>query len=292
MRQPMYPPKMHPPMRPQIHHPIRPMQPPMGGYYGMGRKNILPKRPVVQINIGMGRPQPLFVPAPQIGLMPHGPKHLHMPGRGYKNPVGEIIDFVTDPVGYMVEKSLGLRSNKPNAEKKEGEAEKKEEKGEEKTEEKVEIKEEKEENKATNEIVTEEKQEPVLRARKQETEEQQEFEEVEYAEDPELAQEQVQQEQVQQEVICPECAGENLCPECTGENLCPECSAEKLCPECTGEKLCPECSNVKTVKETKTKTIKANTQFSNFNFHEIVATSDNTKSYVVVKKGGVTISES
>ena len=64
----------------------------------------------------------------------------------------------------MVEKSLGLRSNKP---KKEGEAEKKEEKGEEK----IEVKEEKEENKATqNEIVTEEKKEPVLRARKQETE--------------------------------------------------------------------------------------------------------------------------
>jgi hypothetical protein len=32
-------------------------------------------------------------------------------------------------------------------------------------------------------------------------------------------------------------------------------------------------------------------KFNNFNFHEIVATSVNKKSYVVVKKGGVTISE-
>ena len=99
MKPPMYPPRMH--------HPMRPMpQPPMGGYYGMGRKNILPKRPIVQINIGMGRPQP-FVPVPPIGFMTHGPRHLHMPGRGYKNPVGEIIDFVNGPVGYMVEKKLG-----------------------------------------------------------------------------------------------------------------------------------------------------------------------------------------
>jgi hypothetical protein len=133
----------------------------------------------------MGRPQPFGVPIAPIGLMPHGPKHLHMPGRGYKNPVGEIIDFVNDPVGYMVEKSLGLRSNKPG-EKKEGDAEKKE------GEEKVEVK---EENKATqNEIATEQKQEPVLRARKKETEEQQEYEEVEYAEEPEL---EAQQEQAE-----------------------------------------------------------------------------------------------
>jgi len=34
------------------------------------------------------------------------------------NPVGEIIDFVADPIGFMVEKSLGLRSNKPKKEKK------------------------------------------------------------------------------------------------------------------------------------------------------------------------------
>jgi hypothetical protein len=266
--------------------------------YGMGMKHVLPKRPVVQINIGMGRPQPFGVPIAPIGLMPHGPKHLHMPGRGYKNPVGEIIDFVNDPVGYMVEKSLGLRSNKPG-EKKEGDAEKKE--GEEKVE-------AKEENKATqNEIVTEQKQEPVLRARKKETEEQQEYEEVEYAEEPELEAQQ-EQAQTQQEAVCPECTGENVCPECanenlfpectgenlcpeyTGENLCPECTGENLCPECSGTSLCPECSNGKTVKETKT--VKAKTQFNNFNFHEIVETSDNTKSYVVVKKGGVTISES
>ena len=94
----MYPPTypgMKPPMYPlRMHHPMRPMpQPPMGGYYGMGRKNILPKRPIVQINIGMGRPQP-FVPVPPIGFMTHGPRHLHMPGRGYKNPVGEIIDWL------------------------------------------------------------------------------------------------------------------------------------------------------------------------------------------------------
>ena len=139
------------------------------------------------------------------------------------------------------------------------------------------------------------------------TSEKQEYEEVEYAEEPELEAQQ-EQAQTQQEAVCPECTGENvcpeyanenLCPECTGENLCPECTGENLCPECTGENLCPECygtslcpecSNGKTVKETKT--VKAKTQFNNFNFHEIVETSDNTKSYVVVKKGGVTISES
>ena len=76
---------------------------------------------VVQINIGMNpSPYGYNVP-PHMGFMPHGPKHLVMPGRGMRNPVGEIIDFVADPVGYMVEKSLGLRSNKPKTEKKKGE---------------------------------------------------------------------------------------------------------------------------------------------------------------------------
>ena len=54
-------------------------------------------------------------------MIPHGPKHLFVPhGMGYRpvDPVGEIIDFVADPVGYMVEKSLGLRSNKPKGKEK------------------------------------------------------------------------------------------------------------------------------------------------------------------------------
>ena len=57
---------------------------------------------------------------------------------------------------------------------------------------------------------------------------------------------------------------------------------------CKDESICPECNN-----KFKLQTNKVNKvgKFNNFNFHEIVATSDNKKSYVVVKKGGVTISE-
>ena len=53
------------------------------------------------------------------------PSNYLIPGRGniYNNRmrynlVGEIIDFVADPIGFMVEKSLGLRSNKPKKKKK------------------------------------------------------------------------------------------------------------------------------------------------------------------------------
>ena len=241
----------------------------MQDYNYPGRKRILPKRPVVQINIGMREPQPYGYHIPH--MIPHGPKHLFVPGRGniYNNrmrynPVGEIIDFVADPIGFMVEKSLGLRSNKPKTEKKK-EGETKKEEGKEKS----------------NEIINEEQKEVVLRARKKETEEQEEpeYEEVEYKEDQD--QEQIQQ----QEAICPECAQENLCPECQNENICPECQNENVCQECKDENICPECDN-----KLKKKTNKIS-KFNNFNFHEIVATSDNKKSYVVVKKGGVTISE-
>ena len=94
------------------------------------------------------------------------------------------------------------------------------------------------------------------------------------------------QEQIQQqEVICPECAQENISPECQNKNLSPECQNENFCPECKGENISTECDN-----KLKKKTNKVS-KFNNFNFHEIVATSDNKKSYVVVKKGGVTISE-
>jgi hypothetical protein len=241
----------------------------MQDYYYPGKKRILPKKPVVQINIGMREPQPYGYHVPH--MIPHGPKHLFVPGRGNMynnrmryNPVGEIIDFVADPIGFMVEKSLGLRSNKPKQEKKEGEAKKEE--GKEKA----------------NEVPKEEPKEVVLRARKKETEEQEEpdYEEVEYKED---------QDQIQQpEVICPACQNENICPECAQENICPECKGESICPECKGESICPECNN-----KFKLQTNKVNKvgKFNNFNFHEIVATSDNKKSYVVVKKGGVTISE-
>ena len=53
-------------------------------------------------------------------MIPHGPRYMFAPhGMGYRpvDPMGEIIDFIEDPVGYMVEKSLGLRSNKPKGEK-------------------------------------------------------------------------------------------------------------------------------------------------------------------------------
>ena len=85
--------------------------------------------------------------------------------------------------------------------------------------------------------------------------------------------------------MCPECSGQNI-----NENLCPECVNgenyyQNLCPECSGEKICPECNNkMKNKINTKSK-------FNNFKFHEIVATSDNKKSFVVVKKEGVVISE-
>ena len=281
-RQPqMYPPKqpqVYPPRQPQVYPPRQPQMypprqpplqppmynPPMQNYYP-GRKKILPKKPVVQINIGMQQPMPYGYTVPH--MMPVGPRRL-VPQRRNVNPVGEIIDFVADPIGFMVEKSLGLRSNKPKTEKKEGENETKKEE---------EIKEEK--NEKANEEVNEPQKEVVLRARKMEVEEKEEpeYEEVEYNGE--------EQDQIQQEVICPECAGENLCPECTGETICPECKGEVICPECKGETLCPGCNN-----KLKNKIYKTG-QFNNFNFHEIVATSDNTKSHVVVKKGGITISD-
>ena len=288
---------MQPPMN-------RPMQPPMyippqQDYYHPGKKRRLPKKPVVQINIGMQQPQPYGYTVPQ--MMPHGPKRLVVPGRGYKDPVGEIIDFVADPIGFMVEKSLGLRSNKPKTEKKEGEDETKKGEGakEEKKEAKEEKKEEKEEkNENENEATNEKQKEVAFRARKIEVEEKEEpdYEEVEYkGEEPE--QDQIQQDYIYpgyvDEALCPECTEknvpqnyyENICPECKCENICPECKGENICPGCKGENICPECNN-----KLRNKSYKVN-QFNNFNFHEIVATSDNTKSYVVVKKGGVTISK-
>ena len=313
MQPPMHPqgyPKMVPPTKPPMHHHprmVHPMQPPMHHHmkppmynpqmqyhvpgYGMAGKRILPKQPVIQINVGMGGY------GPHVGLMPHGPKHLIPGRRNIVNPVTEFIDFVSNPVGYMVEKSLGLRSNKPKTEKKEGEVE--EENKESKKEENKEEKEEKKET--TQENVKEEQKEVVLRARKKETEEheQPEFEEVEYAEEIEQTQEQVQEpekEQVQteivnQEVICPECTGENLCPECTGENLCQECKEENICQECKEEKLCPECSNNNKVEVSEEKKNAGKTvRLKNFNFHEIVETSNCEKSHVVVKKEGVIIS--
>ena len=312
MQPPMHPqgyPKMVPPTKPPMHHPprmVHPMQPPMHHHmkppmynpqmqyhvpgYGMAGKRILPKQPVIQINVGMGGY------GPHVGLMPHGPKHLIPGRRNIVNPVTEFIDFVSNPVGYMVEKSLGLRSNKPKTEKKEGEVE--EENKEAKKEENKEEKEEKKET--TQENVKEEQKEVVLRARKKETEEQEqpEFEEVEYAEEIEQTQEQVQEpekEQVQteivnQEVICPECTGENLCPECTGENLCQECKEENICQECKEEKLCPECSNNNKVEVSEEKNAGKTVRLKNFNFHEIVETSNCEKSHVVVKKEGVIIS--
>jgi hypothetical protein len=317
MQPPMHPqgyPKMVPPTKPPMHHPprmVHPMQPPMHHHmkppmynpqmqyhvpgYGMAGKRILPKQPVIQINVGMGGY------GPHVGLMPHGPKHLIPGRRNIVNPVTEFIDFVSNPVGYMVEKSLGLRSNKPKTEKKEGEVEE-ENKEAKKEENKEENKEEKEEKKEiTQENVKEEQKEVVLRARKKETEEheQPEFEEVEYAEEIEQTQEQVQEpekEQVQteivnQEVICPECTGENLCPECTGENLCQECKKENLCQECKEEKVCPECSNINKVEVSEEKKNAGKTvRLKNFNFHEIVETSNCEKSHVVVKKEGVIIS--
>ena len=127
-------PPMHLPMQPTMCHPMQPpmlppMQPPrynppMQDHNYPGRKRIFPKRPVAQINIGMKEPQPdrYYIPH----MIPHVPKHLFVPGRGkiYNNrmkynPVREIIDFVADPIGFMVEKSLGLKSKKPETEKKE-----------------------------------------------------------------------------------------------------------------------------------------------------------------------------
>ena len=321
MQPPMKPP-MYPQMKPPMQRPMRPpmYQPPMQDYYYPGKKRIFPKPNFVQINIGGPQPYGYHIPK----MIPHGPKHLFVPhGMGYRrpvDPVGEIIDFVADPVGYMVEKSLGLRSNKPKGK----EGEKKD--GEKKEENKEETKEEKKEIKVENE--GDGNKEPVLRARKMGTEEQEDagYEEVEYAEEKENIQQeqQAQQEQqIQQEGLCPECTGESLCPNCAnGESLCPECSGQNvnenlcqecdgenypqninenlcpecsgvninentyqnLCPECSGENVCPDCNN-----KLKYKTNKAS-QFNNFSFHEIVETSDNKKSVVVVKKGGVVIS--
>ena len=292
MQPPMKPP-MYPPMKPPMHRPMRPpmYHPPMEDHYYPGKKRMLPKRPIVQINIG--GPMPYGYHAPR--MIPHGPKHLFVNNRMAYDPVGEIIDFVADPVTYMVEKSLGLRSNKKKGEK---EGDKKEEDNKDKKEE---IKEEKNEEKKEIKVENDgNNKEPILRARKKETEEEAEpeYEEVEYAED----QENIPQQQ--EEVLCPECTnGENLCPECSGQNinenlcpecvngenyyqnLCPECSGEKICHECSGEKICPECNNkMKNKINTKSK-------FNNFKFHEIVATSDNKKSFVVVKKEGIVISE-
>ena len=125
MQPPMKPP-MYPQMKPPMQRPMRPpmYQPPMQDYYYPGKKRIFPKPNFVQINIGGPQPYGYHVPK----MIPHGPKHLFVPhGMGYRrpvDPVGEIIDFVADPVGYMVEKSLGLRSNKPKGkegDKKDGE---------------------------------------------------------------------------------------------------------------------------------------------------------------------------
>ena len=56
---------------------------------------------------------------------------------------------------------------------------------------------------------------------------------------------------------------------------------EGLCPKCANEEYFAQSGNVQY----------SNTGFSdNYTFHEIVETSDNSKSYVVAKKGGITVS--
>ena len=59
------------------------------------------------------------------------------------------------------------------------------------------------------------------------------------------------------------------------------------------EVLCPECANEEYLAQSGQLQYNSNTGtgFSdNYNFHEIVETSDNSKSYVVAKKGGITVS--
>jgi len=67
---------MQPPMQPPMNRPMQPpmYNPPMQDYNYPGRKRILPKRPVVQINIGMREPQPYGYHIPH--MIPHGPKQL------------------------------------------------------------------------------------------------------------------------------------------------------------------------------------------------------------------------
>lgn len=60
-----------------------------------------------------------------------------------------------------------------------------------------------------------------------------------------------------------------------------------------GEILCPECSSKKYENkpyECKTYQNQRMGGMNNFNFHEIVETSDNSKSYVIAKKGGIIVS--
>ena len=59
---------------------------------------------------------------------------------------------------------------------------------------------------------------------------------------------------------------------------------EVLCPECSYEEYgynYAQCGNDGLITQGYT---------DNYNFHEIIETSDNSKSYVVAKKGGVTVS--
>ena len=67
------------------------------------------------------------------------------------------------------------------------------------------------------------------------------------------------------------------------EDVCPECK-NLICPECKNQ-LCPECQEKKEGVQ-----LKNITRTKNYNYHEIVETSDNKKSVVVVKKDGVTVS--